>query len=89
MFFAVNEVKDDSVFPCPEDQHIDRFWYSSTQEEKSAKVEVELIVWSDSKGCLEGEAREKWWTEMKEILSLTEEEMKEKEKLLGTDSKSN
>ena len=72
-------VKDDSVFPCPEDQHIDRFWYSSTQEEKSAKVE----------GCLEGEAREKWWNEMKEILSLTEEEMKEKEKLLGTDSKSN
>ena len=44
MFFAVNEVKDDSVFPCPEDQHVDRFWYSSTQEEKSAKVEVELIV---------------------------------------------
>ena len=30
-------------------------------------------------GCLEGEEREKWWNEMKEILSLTEQEIKEKE----------
>ena len=29
---------------------------------------------------MEGEEREKWWNEMKEILSLTEEEIKEKEK---------
>jgi singapore isolate B (sub-type 7) whole genome shotgun sequence assembly, scaffold_1 len=29
---------------------------------------------------LEGEEREKWWNEMKEILSITEEELKEREK---------
>ena len=30
-------------------------------------------------GCLEGEEREKWWNEMKEILSITEQELKERE----------
>ena len=29
---------------------------------------------------MEGEKRDKWWNEMKEILSLTEEEIKEREK---------
>lgn len=29
---------------------------------------------------MEGEERDKWWNEMKEILSLTEEEIKEREK---------
>lgn len=37
----------------------------------------------DAQGCLEGEEREKWWNEMKEILSLTEQEIKEKEEMLG------
>ena len=36
---------------------------------------------SDVQGCLEGEEREKWWNEMKEILGITEQELKEKEKL--------
>ena len=35
---------------------------------------------SDVQGCLEGEEREKWWNEMKEILGITEQELKEKEK---------
>ncbi|KAK8815845.1 hypothetical protein WA538_004968 [Blastocystis sp. DL] len=63
-------VKDDSVFQSPEGEHVESLWFSSTGKERSAKVD----------GCLEGEEREKWWNEMKEILSITEEELKEREK---------
>ena len=39
-------------------------------------------------GCLEGEEREKWWNEMKEILSLTEQEIKVREAMFGKASPS-
>ncbi|CBK20653.2 uncharacterized protein [Blastocystis hominis] len=71
-------VKESSIFPCPDGEHVEKLWYSSTQQEKSSKVE----------GCLEGEEREKWWNEMKEILSLTEQEIKEREAMFGKASPS-
>ena len=63
-------------------------WYSSTQQEKSSKVEVGVRKDYKAQGCLEGEEREKWWNEMKEILSLTEQEIKEREAIFGKASPS-
>ena len=80
---CTTRIQESSIFPCPEGQHVEKLWYSSTQKEKSAKVEVGMKHGVDVQGCLEGEEREKWWNEMKEILSLTEQEIKEKEEMLG------
>ena len=41
-----------------------------------------------AQGCLEGEEREKWWNEMKEVLSLTEQKIKEREAIFGKASPS-
>lgn len=37
-------MQDDSVFPCPEGEHVDKLWYSSSNTEKSAKVDVLLSL---------------------------------------------
>lgn len=68
------------MFQSPEGEHVESLWFSSTGKERSAKVDVGAVICSHRRAAWRGEEREKWWNEMKEILSITEEELKEREK---------
>lgn len=50
-----------------------------TTKKRLLKLMYRDMFFIYQQGCLEGEEREKWWNEMKEVLSLTEQEIKEKE----------
>jgi hypothetical protein len=59
-------LEDKHGFPIPEngDTHVITLWFMHSNEERSAKL----------KGALEGEAREKLWLELKELMHAMEEE---------------
>ncbi|KAG9413576.1 hypothetical protein AC1031_012800 [Aphanomyces cochlioides] len=62
-------IEDKYGFPLPEngDTHIVALWFSSTKEERSAKLT----------GAVEGEEREKLWSELKELLNAIEDDKEE------------
>jgi hypothetical protein len=61
-------LEDKHALPVPEgDTHVCQVWFAKTDEEKSAKLD----------GAIEGEAREKLWAELKELLDATEEDKEE------------
>ncbi|ETV84319.1 hypothetical protein H257_03562 [Aphanomyces astaci] len=62
-------VEDKYGFPLPDngDTHVVALWFSSTNEEKSAKLH----------GAVEGDEREKLWSELKELLQAMEDDKEE------------
>lgn len=61
-------LNDKHALPIPEgDTHISRVWFAKDGEERSAKLD----------GALEGEARDKLWQELKQLLEAMEEDKEE------------